>query len=210
MNDKPGPDHATREQAQVRPHEAGHADFAPVPLPADDFDDGPEGPRAVVRHWLILAAMLLAGLLLTSRFPLADADTYTVRTAAGERQTIALADGAAIELGGGSHVVLDRHDPRRAELVSGKAHFSVACEAGEPFVVTVGEDRLVSCGTVLEVLREDRRLRVEVAQGAARYEGRDTVDLSAGDTLQRTIDETLGLPRSPLATIGDWLGDLLP
>lgn len=201
MNDKPGLDHATREQAQVRPRAAGHADFAPVPLPANDFDDGPEGPRAIVQHWLVLAAMLLAGLLLRAHLPLADTDTYTVTTAAGERQTIALANGAAIELSGGSQIVLDRRDHRVAELVHGSAQVIVPGEAGEPFVVAVGEDRLVAVGTMLDVLRDGHLLRVEVTQGAVRYEGQETVDLAAGDTLRRSVDGSLALSRRPLAGV---------
>lgn len=41
----------------------GGPDFKPVPLPANDVDDGPESPHSIAIHWLVMAAIVLIGML---------------------------------------------------------------------------------------------------------------------------------------------------
>lgn len=211
MSDKAGLDLESHEQAPAWPRrlcdgDAAEPDFHPVPLPARDIDDGPEGPRSIAIHWLATAATLLIFLLAIPGFAVSGADPHTVRTTASEDQTIALADGSIIALSGGTELVLDRNNARVAELVSGDAHFTVAHHAAQPFIVTVGEDRLIARGTVFRVLHEDGRLHVDVVAGALRYAGLETIDLAAGDTLRGADNELMTLPdcnsRLPAASPG--------
>lgn len=178
-----------------------HARF---PEPATDAYDGPAAPPHRLR-WLALAASLALAVFLSVRFLVPGADRYTVETEPGETRTIALADGGAIVVNGGSHLVLDRNDERAAELVEGEAHFTVTHDAADPFVVTVGESRLVDIGTVFNVVRQGEDLRVAVAEGAVRYEGQKRVDLAAGQAMRRTADGSIAVIRQPVAAIGGWV-----
>src|SRR5688500_9826233 len=45
-----------------------------------------------------------------------DASLYPVETAAGARQTVTLADGSRIDLNGSTRLLLDRENPRLAQL----------------------------------------------------------------------------------------------
>lgn len=129
---------------------------------------------------------------------------YTVVTAAGEARTLALSDGSRITMNGGSALVLDRDDPRRAELKSGEAQFTVAHDTGSPFTLTVGDQRIVDVGTVFNVRSSHHGLQVEVAEGAVRYEdGVTRLRLNAGDTLSSSGDRLVeGI--KDVADIGSW------
>jgi len=129
---------------------------------------------------------------------------YVVTTPAGETRTLALADGTRIALNGATELVLDRRDPRFAELKSGEAKFSVVHDAAEPFELTVGNQKIVDVGTVFNVRKSATVLRVEVAEGAVRYEGGDVrLRLNAGDTLQASGNDIIEGSR-PVEAIGSW------
>jgi transmembrane sensor len=185
---------------------------ARFPEPATDApSEAPDGPTAPSHRlrWLALAASLALAVFFSVRFLAPGADRYTVETEAGETRTIALADGGAIVVNGGSHLVLDRNDTRVAELVGGEAHFTVTHDAADPFVVTVGESRLVDIGTVFNVVREGEDLRVAVAEGAVRYVGGTRVDLAAGQAMHRTADGSIEVIRRPVEAIGGWVNGTL-
>src|SRR5690606_15500656 len=110
---------------------------------------------------------------------------------------------------GGTHIVLDREDERIAELVRGEAHFTVVHDAADPFIVTVGESRLVDIGTVFNVVRQDEDLRVAVAEGAVRYEGQESVELAAGQAMHRMADGRIEVIRQPVGAIGGWVDGML-
>lgn len=185
---------------------------ASFPEPAADvqFDAQDEQTAPPNRlRWLALAASVALAVLLSVRFLAPGADFYTIETEPGETRTIALADGGAIVVNGGSHIVLDREDERVAEMVSGEAHFTVMHDAADPFVVTIGESRLVDIGTVFNVLHDGEELRVAVAEGAVRYEGLVSVELEAGQAMHRLADGRIEVIRQRVDAIGGWVDGML-
>ncbi|MDB6009721.1 MAG: FecR family protein [Gammaproteobacteria bacterium] len=77
-----------------------------------------------------------------------------VATAVGEQRTLNLEDGTRVELNTDSRLLVqyDR-DTRSVVLKSGEAYFQVAHER-RPFVVTVGERKVVALGTAFTVRRD--------------------------------------------------------
>ena len=185
---------------------------ASFPEPAtnaqSDAQDGQTAPPNHMR-WLALAASVALVAFLSVRFLAPGADLYAIETEPGKTRTIALADGGAIVVNGGSHIVLDRKDERIAELVRGEAHFTVMHDAADPFVVTIGESRLVDVGTVFNVVRHGEDLRVAVAEGAVRYEGLESVELAAGQAMHRMADGRIEVIRQRVDAIGGWVDGML-
>lgn len=210
------PDHnAAYDQVALADADIGallaQAEFpaAPVDQPLAANDDAPVTGAPAFWRWGALAASLVLGLFLATQMLMSGADPYTVTTAPGEQREIALADGGTVMLNGDSEIVLDHDNPRLAELLSGEAHFTVVHDASDPFVVTVGESRLVDVGTVFNVLRENEELTVEVSEGAVRYEGAETVDLAAGDALHQNADGSLSVATAAVETMGGWVDGML-
>ena len=185
---------------------------ASFPEPAADAQpdahDGQTAPPNRLR-WLALAASVAIAVFLSVRFLAPGADGYTIETKPGETRTIALADGGAIVVNGASRIVLDRKDERIAELVKGEARFTVMHDAADPFVVTIGESRLVDVGTVFNVVRHGEDLRVAVAEGAVRYEGPESVELAAGQAMHRMADGRIEVIRQQVGAIGGWVDGML-
>jgi transmembrane sensor len=185
---------------------------ASFPEFATDAQSGAQDEQAAPPNrvrWLALAASLALAVFLSVRFLAPGADVYAIETEPGETRTIALADGGAIVVNGESHIVLDRKDERIAELVKGEAHFTVMHDAADPFVITIGESRLVDIGTVFNVVRRGEDLRVAVAEGAVRYEGQERVELAAGQAMHRTADGRIEVTRQPVDSIGAWVDGML-
>jgi transmembrane sensor len=174
---------------------------------ADAQDGQASSPNRL--RWLALAASVALAVFLSVQFLAPGADSYAIETKPGETRTIALADGGAIVVNGGSHIVLDRRDVRAAELVKGEAHFTVTHDAADPFVVTIGESRLVDIGTVFNVIRDGADLRVAVAEGAVRYEGQQSVELAAGQAMHRMADGRIEVARQEAKAIGGWVDGML-
>ncbi|TIX51115.1 FecR family protein [Alteraurantiacibacter aquimixticola] len=176
--------------------------------PAAANDEGPP-PASKGWRWLAIAASLVLVAMLAAQLLTSGSDRYVVATSPGETRTIALSDGGQIVVNGGSEIVLDHEDARFAELVAGEAHFTVVHDASAPFVVTVGEDRLVDIGTVFNVLREDGELHVAVAEGAVRYEGGRNVELDAGEAMRLGADGNIQVSTLPVEAIGGWVDGML-
>lgn len=179
------------------------------PVPANDLDDVPMQNESRGWRWMALAASLALGVFIATQALLPGNDRYTITTNPGEVQSLTLADGGTVDINGGTEIVLDRGDPRFAELVSGEARFSIVHDASDPFIVTIGESRLVDVGTVFNVVREGEELRVDVAEGAVRYEGQETVDLAVGDRMLRHSDGTITLTDHPIEAMGGWVYGML-
>lgn len=176
------------------------------PEPADDEVPGFAGNRW---RWGALAASLVAAVLLVTQMLSGGSDPYTITTQPGETRTIALADGGEIMLNGASEIVLDHDNARIAELRSGEALFTIVHDEANPFTVSVGESRLVDIGTVFNVVHDDDLLRVAVAEGAVRYEGGRTVDLAAGEGMERTAGGNIVVRPHDVAGIGSWSDGVL-
>lgn len=172
----------------------------------DSAYDGDSGPvrRSPWRWGALAASIAVAGLFGVQMLPNRDAH-YSIETSAGETRTVSLADGSEVRLNGGTRIVLDKNDPRLVQIARGEARFAVKHDDADPFTVVAGEQRLVDIGTVFNVVRTDRQLRVGVAEGAVRFEAAaKTVNLRAGDTLAADKRGKIEMSRSPAASIGSW------
>lgn len=170
-------------------------------------DDGVRGELVRRNPWrwgALAASVAVAGLFGVQMLPNRDAP-YSIETLAGEARTVSLADGSKILLNGNTRIVLDKNDTRWAEIARGEARFVVKHDDSDPFTVVAGEQRLVDIGTVFNVVRTDRQLRVGVAEGAVRFEGMArTVDLRAGDSLAADNRGKIEISQRPVASIGSW------
>jgi transmembrane sensor len=173
--------------------------------PAND-DGESEPPARRSRGWFAsgLAALLavVAGVWTLSE----QRDLYTVATMMGETRAVTLEAGTRIELAGGSALVLDRKDKRFARLDRGQALFTVRHDAGHPFEVTVGDERLVDLGTVFDVRHEAGSLTVAVSEGAVQFDPDGAaVRISPGEVLRRTAgSDSYAVEAIPAEQVGEW------
>lgn len=186
--------------------------LAPEAFPAmaandDAALDAPAHRRFGARFWAVAA---IAACLLLALVPLpwlgSGADRYEVATAAGEQRTVPLGDGSAVALNGATRLILDRHDPRFAELAAGEATFTIHHDGAHPFVVFAGDHRVHDVGTAFNMVHEGERLTVEVIEGEIRFDPhRTAISLTAGQTL--AVHERGGRPlvgRRDPGTIAGW------
>lgn len=181
----------------------GDAAEALPTLPVAENDDAPV--RVSRRRWTVggLAAVLVAA----STFGVWQAmpATYTVETAPGETEFVDL-DGSHVELAGGSRIVLDRDNPRRASLEHGQALFTVEHDPDAPFVVTVGDDTLVDVGTVFDVKHTTSETVLSVSEGAVVFNPkRQNVEVTPGQRLVSAPgSDAYRLTEVPAGQVGEW------
>lgn len=161
-------------------------------------------------RWGALAASIAAAGLVGLQV-LPDRDTtYPIETPVAETRTVSLSDGSEIRLNGGTRIVLDKSDTRLVEIAQGEALFAVKHDDADPFTVIAGDQRLVDIGTVFNVVRTDRQLRVSVAEGAVRYEGMDhRVELHPGDSLTTDDLGRIKISHHAPTSIGSWAEGVL-
>ncbi|MDU0353474.1 FecR domain-containing protein [Paraglaciecola aquimarina] len=88
------------------------------------------------------------------------------RTARGEIADFTLADGTKITLGAKSHVLVSQNErQRKVTQITGDAIYAVTKDPQRPFVVTVNDLEVTVLGTVFEVLKRNKSIKVEVAEG---------------------------------------------
>jgi transmembrane sensor len=109
-------------------------------------------------------------------------------TSVGGHETIRMADGTLIELNTDTTAhVLDRGDLRKVTLNKGEAYFQVVHNKAKPFVVVVGNRKIVDLGTKFLVRQDAAKIQVSVFEGLVRFEPGQShskpVALSAGETL---------------------------
>lgn len=174
------------------------------PVPAND---APAAPAGVSRRWWLggaLAASLavVAGIGVLRQAP----EMQRIETAMGETRTVVLADGSHIALNGGTAILLDKDDPRRATLERGQALFHVVHRDDAPFHVSVGGAQIVDVGTVFDVTRTDGRTIVAVSEGAVVYNpASSNVRVDAGRRL--AVDDASGqavVSPVSLGSVGGW------
>lgn len=174
-----------------------------APAPAND-----ELPAATRhgRRWALGAiAASLAAVLAIGVWQM-QGDRYTLETAPGQMRTVALSGGGAIELAGGTRLVLDHDDPRFASLEVGQALFTVQHDADHPFKLKLGDDTVVDVGTVFDARRDEASTSVAVAEGAVMLNPHaQRVRLAPGDTVVRHAGSAdYVLNRVPVEQIGEW------
>ncbi len=122
----------------------------------------------------------------------ADPAVQTVEYASpvGANSVQMLADGSALELGGGTRVTVLMSDrARQVQLHEGELYVAVHPDASRPFHVAAGRLEVTATGTAFNVLRTEGRTTVTVVEGSvdAAYEGRGTpppnVQLEPGQQL---------------------------
>jgi transmembrane sensor len=115
---------------------------------------------------LALAGVMLAGTgrILIGPHPLAD-----YATGAGERRTVALADGSSIDLSTRSAISLSfTSRERRIRLHDGEAWFKVARDPARPFIVESAGGTVTALGTAFAVASDDAGALVTVTEHSVR------------------------------------------
>ncbi|MGV9009955.1 FecR family protein [Brevundimonas sp.] len=138
------------------------------------------------RVWFpVIGAVAVAGLAAAyAGWTWMDARTL-FSTGVGEQRVVQLADGSSVQLDTDTAVrVRFDGDERLLELERGQALFTVAHEAGRPFVVQAGEARVTAVGTVFDVQREGQGASVTLVSGvvdvAGAGEGAEVRRMAAG------------------------------
>jgi transmembrane sensor len=174
---------------------------------------GPAGPNPRGRKWgrawrrrslwgaaaSVLLAIGAAVYVYTSG-PLSG-DRYVTKV--GAIDTVPLADGSHITLNTDSRIRVDlAREERRIELDRGEAFFQIAKDPARPFVVKVGNKRVIAVGTQFSVRRDDAGdIRVAVSEGRVRVEtdspaGSAVPVLVAGDVAQTSKTEVFIHPHA--------------
>lgn len=141
------------------------------------------GPPRSKRHWTGLAVAIAAGVALLIGLPLLRPDPgetarWTVAAAAGETESVSLADGSTVRVGSGSSLSFpDRFDEdRRLVRLEGEAEFDV--QPGErPFVIETAVSRVTVLGTRFTVHETGEATYLSVTEGRVRIES--LADVSA-------------------------------
>ena len=163
--------------------------------------------RTIVSAFVGLAAIVVT--IISAWVILSGPKETSYATALGGRQTVRLADGSQIDLNTDTllRTRIGRHE-RSVFLEKGEAYFQVRHDAARPFVVVVGERRIVDLGTKFLIHRGGAHLEVAVIEGLVRFE-RKTGDgrpatLRPGDA---AISDAgiISIVRKPAAKLADEL-----
>lgn len=156
-------------------------------------------PAHVPWRWTMTAAVAatLAITLVWLGFLRNPAESF--RTDIGQRQVAMLDDGSRLTLDADSEVTVQMEDERRElSLERGRAKFDVAHDPLRPFVVSIGERRVIATGTAFSVERLARDVRIVL------YEGRVAV-VAPGVAVPlelRTPGSALTLPAAGSSPVG--------
>ena len=178
---------------------------APELLPVAANDGAPRGRR--VWPWATAFAAFAAILLVAFvTLPmLGGPDRYEIATRPGEQRNVVIADGSSAMLNGGTRLILDRNDPRYAELASGEATFTVRHDDAHPFTVVSGDQQVQDVGTVFNLINDHGDFSVEVIDGAVLYNpGREAVSLRAGQTLTRPVGSRVAVAWADPQAMAGW------
>ncbi|MEO8802401.1 MAG: FecR domain-containing protein [Rudaea sp.] len=105
------------------------------------------------------------------------------RTPLGALRSVGLADGSEATLNSDSAIGVDlTRLERNIDLRRGEVFFKVAKDPQRPFVVSVGNHRVIAVGTRFSVWRDGKRLRVVVTEGVVRLESNNAPGLESRPT----------------------------
>ena len=117
-----------------------------------------------------LAALLVVGVVASS-FMHINESAKTYSTAVGGRTTITLSDGSRLELNTDTSVrISDKKAERKVWLDKGEAYFDVRHDPAHPFLLLIGDHRIVDVGTKFIVRRNASQTRVAITEGSVRFE----------------------------------------
>jgi transmembrane sensor len=179
---------------------------APAPVASARFPAAAERPR---RRWFAPAAAAAAAAILLAFSGLwwsgGGSRRYEVATAAGEHKTIVLPGTGSIELNGSSRLLLDHGNARYAELAAGEAAFTIRHDASHPFDLIAGDHAVRDLGTVFNVVKNDRGVRVEVAEGTILFDpAGPAIRVAAGQSLRSDGDGRTMLARNDPHRVAGW------
>jgi len=136
----------------------------------------------------------------------------TYSTAIGARQTLTLSDGSKIELNTNTSLrVAYKKGSRNIWLDRGEAFFDVKHDEARPFVVTMGNRRVIDLGTKFNIRRDDARIQVALLEGKARFDSAQNAKpsqqtiLTPGDVITAT-GQAVSLKRKAAAELAGQLG----
>lgn len=118
----------------------------------------------ISRRDLIAAGIGLAGIVGTALYM--RGRTQTVRTGLGEQRLVILPDTSRLFVDANSEMEIAFRDDRRSiKLVSGRAHFEVAKDAGRKFVVHALDKSVTALGTAFSVEARHQKVSVVLNEG---------------------------------------------
>lgn len=157
-----------------------------VPAEADN-DDEPQTSAQRRARWPLPMAGIAAALVMAfgiATWRSTEPDLYAVSAMPGQQRQVTIADGSIALLSGGTRLILDRNNPRFAQLDSGEALFTIRHDPARPFSIAAGEHTVEDAGTSFNLLVDTDRFSLEILGGAVVLDReRSPVRLTAGQTL---------------------------
>jgi transmembrane sensor len=155
----------------------------PASLPKRVANPLPSRARSSVPAITGMAALFLA--LVFAVYILRDNE---LATGPAEQKTVQLSDGTQVSLNANSRVVIQYDDRvRKVTLAQGEALFNVVKHQSRPFVVVVGEQKIIALGTSFVVRLEES---IGTAFAVTLVEGRVAVEPVSGPDLLPGISAT--------------------
>jgi len=128
------------------------------------------------------AALILAVFVFT---PTNTSEYVTIATAPGERQVVTLSDEISMALNGSSRAVIEE-GTTNVEVLSGEVAFAINSDEPSPLRVTVDDLVLTDYGTVFNVVLDETRLSVAVAEGIVAVNPDDeAIQIEAGERAEK-------------------------
>lgn len=134
-----------------------------------------------------------------------------IATAAGQRQSVTLADGTRVELNARTNLVVEHgRTERRVRLADGEAYFVVSKDKTRPFIVDTPSGSVQVTGTTFDVRNEVSGLDVTVVEGSVKVRPAGSTGASAGTPILLTAGNRLSrgmvqtLSRSALDDMLAW------
>jgi transmembrane sensor len=139
--------------------------------------------RIPVRRSVLAGVAVVIAALMVTIYLLRDG---TLTTGPGEQRTVELSDGTQVSLNANSRLLVQYDDHvRKVTLASGEVLFNVVKHQARPFVVVIGDRKVIAMGTSFLVRREEP---VGSAFAVTLVEGRVAVEFVSGpDVLPRDL-----------------------
>jgi transmembrane sensor len=124
----------------------------PAELPAQVVSKRKPAPARLSRPVLACVAVIVAAVIVAVYL----ARDGSLTTGPGEQKTIELSDGTQVSLNANSRLLVQYDDRvRKVTLTSGEVLFNVTKHQSRPFVVVIGDQKVIAVGTSFMVRRED-------------------------------------------------------
>ncbi len=120
--------------------------------------------RATFLPWASAASLVTLAILGAWLF--LSHDQSVIRTQAGERRELTLADGSVVDVAPSTELSVRMEDTQRLiKLTRGQAFFHVAKNPNRPFIVDAGDTHVRAVGTAFNVTRSAAGVTVTVVEG---------------------------------------------